>query len=137
MIEIQVISALFAIFCAKHDAPAVSRFEFGGVSKGEMKAFHFWNNCLKAGFCAIVAYGYYPDLRLAAFSGGLAALWIYLLFDPVLNISRNPRKPWHYLGLNDGDGRLWNGLFGSGAGRWKAAILAGVIAAGNILLRLT
>lgn len=125
----QLTTILFAIFCAKHDAPAVSRFEYSGVSKEEMAAFHRWNLGIKGAYCFAVSLAHWYDWQEMLFSGVSAALWIWLLFDPVLNISRKPRRPWDYLGMNDRDGRTWNRLFGRAAGKVKAVILAVIAAA--------
>lgn len=130
---IQLLAIVFAVACAYHDAPAVSNFERNGVTGVDLARFHHNNALLKTIFCVAVALSQYPNVQLEAFSGGLAALWIWVIFDPVLNLKRHPSRPWDYLGLNDWDGQFWNGVFGQNSGKWKAAILFTLITTLNIL----
>lgn len=135
MILIQAIAIQFAIAMAFHDAPAVTNFELNGVTPEAMSTFHrngWWS---KVFFCLICALspGWGLWLKMAAY-GLLSGLWVYLLFDPVLNRSRRPRRPWDYLGLNDGDGRFWNSIFGRQAGKIKAVVLLLAIITINVWL---
>lgn len=139
MFWIQVISFTFSVLAAAIGAPIVSRFEFSGGSDivRKMTLLHRYTFLAKAFFCIAMAaivfvitrnYGY------AAISGLLGALWIWLTFDILLNRMRKPKRPWDYLGLNDGDGRFWNSVFGKQSGKFKAAILLAAIITINIIL---
>lgn len=119
---------------AKHDAPAVIEFENDGVDNKLMSIFHRYNFWVKVLFCAVaglVASPYWID---SLFYGLTSALWIYLVFDPALNLNR-PKVKWHYLGLNDADGRFWNGTFGKNSGKIKAVILSVAIIAVNLIYK--
>lgn len=135
---IQVISIWFAFSMAKHDAPAVSSFEFHGIDVHQQSIFHRYNFWNKVSFCFVAAcsmyeYDFLWSLDDMFFGGAIAAAWIYLLFDPILNICRKPKKKWHYLGLNDADGRFWNGTFGRYSGTIKAVVLLLAIIALNFV----
>lgn len=126
---IQALSILFAISLAKHDAPAILKFEESGASNLSMAKFHRYNNWTK--FFFVVACGYILKDFASVF---LSALWIYLVFDPALNLS--VKKSWGYIGSNDADGRRWIKLFGERAGELKATILFVVILVTNLLNEL-
>lgn len=135
---IQAISVLFAFSMAKHDAPAVSAFEFHGISPNAQSIFHRYNFWNKVTFCLVAACSMFEGDFLWSvvemILGGLvSAAWIYLLFDIILNVSRLPKKKWNYLGLNDADGRFWNGTFGRYSGTIKAVVLLLVILALNYI----
>lgn len=130
MIVNQLISALFAFFVAMHDAPAVSSFERNDAPGPWMAKFHRYNFWLKAAFCFGISITYLPDWIGSASAGVFSALWIYLVFDPVLAVSREPARKWHYKGLNDSDGRFWNKW---GGGKVKAVVLILAIVAANII----
>lgn len=129
---IQILSILVAVFLARHDAPAVLHFEYHGVDNNSMAKFHRNNNFIKFVVCCLAACVFYPDIKSMFFAGLLSALWIYLLFDIVLNKNR-PGKNWDYIGQNDADGRRWIKLFGQRAGEWKAILLFALIVITNIL----
>lgn len=122
---------------AKHDAPAVNQFEHYGTSNKQMAVFHRYNSLAKFFYCLAVSLlpAEWPntDLLDMLFRGVLSALWIWLVFDPVLNISRSPKRKLFYLGMNDSDGRFWNGTFGKYAGQWKFAVLFFLIVIINYL----
>jgi hypothetical protein len=136
MIALQAISFLFAYCLARHNAEPVSHFEFHGTTPKQMKIFHRWNNWTKFFFCCLASSPFYPAVLQMLSAGVFSFLWIYLVFDPVLNRNRSPKKPWDYLGLNDGDGRFWNGVFGRKSGKWKAFILTTSLIAGNIIYQI-
>lgn len=137
MILLQVISALFAVLVALHDAPAVSNAHFYGWASPKYNGqFHAANAALKVVFSLMAALPYFADWKLAAVAFVLSGLWVYLLFDPVLNLARSPKFAWWYLGVNDGDGRRWRAVFGEKAGKVKAAILFILIIGGNILWQI-
>lgn len=137
MIWLQVISALFAVMAALHDAPAVSNAHFYGWANPKYNGqFHAANAALKVVFSLMAAVPFLPDWKEAGIAFGLSGLWVYLLFDPVLNRARSPKFDWWYLGKNDGDSRRWKAVFGSKAGKVKAAILFTIIIAVNLWLNL-
>lgn len=129
---IQILSILAAIALARHDAPAVIHFEYHGVDNNSMAKFHRNNNYIKFVFCLLAASCFYPDWKEMLYAIVLCGLWIYLLFDIVLNKNR-PGKNWDYIGLNDADGRRWTKWFGQRAGEWKAIILSLLIIITNLL----
>ena len=134
---IQLLAVLFSVAVAKHDAPAVNHFENYGFSSDKqlrdaLRQFHNNNWWLKFFFCAGVAVPAIPNWIEAVCSGLLAGLWVYLLFDIVLNLNRPGRK-WYYLGNNDKDGRFWIKLFGRNAGKIKVVILLILITSINLL----
>lgn len=131
----QVVAILFAIAVAKHDAPAIIHFYDYLASPLFIARFHRYNFWLKFLFCVVVsllASPYWPD---GLFYGLASGLWIWLVFDPALNISSGKQK-WDYLGLNDADGRFWNGLFGRNSGKIKAVLLSVAIIAVNLIYKL-
>jgi len=134
---IQILAIQFAISLAKHDAPAVSQFEHYGLANKQMARFHRYGWWAKLLFCLVAAIipAQWPntDLLAIAVRGLMAGLWVYLVFDPALNLCRSPRRKLLYLGLNDADGRFWNGTFGRHAGVWKVIVLGVVIAGINFL----
>lgn len=132
---IQLIAILFAIALAKHDAPAVDNMEhFGVLSKKSLDRFHIYNSITKFFFCLGVALPFYPIIWDALFVGFISFLWIYLIFDIVLNLSRKiTKRKWDYLGENDLDGRRWIKWFGVKAGKMKALILSSLIIVLNLL----
>lgn len=138
---IQAISILFAITLAKHDGPAVSQFEDRGFKDEQTKnkwmaVFHRYNNFGKFLWCVGMALipAWHKEWVDAGFAGLLAFLWIYLIFDPVLNISRTPKRDLYYLGQNDSDGRRWIKWFGQkNAGKAKAILLSMLVAAANFI----
>lgn len=136
MIWVQAISVAFAVITAAISAPIVTRFERNGATVRQMTLLHRYTALVKIAFGLVVVLQALPDLHRAAFSGVFAFLWVYILFDPLLSRFRRPKRPWHYLGLNDGDGRFWNGTFGRDAGKWKAAILLTLITLTNLYLCL-
>lgn len=133
IVWIQAAAILFTLFAAKISAKIVTRYENKGATIHQMTLLHRYTFLIKLAYCIGTAAIFIPDLKGAAFSGLLAALWIYIIFDPLISIWRIPKRPWHYLGLNDADGRFWNGTFGKNAGKFKAAILAAALITTNIL----
>ena len=133
---VQVLSIAAAIAMAKHDAPAVIHFENKGVDPLTMSKFHRYNVWTKSVFCILCAVAGGPVFLDMFYPGILSALWIYLLFDPVLNKNR-PGRGWDYLGTNDADGRRWIKWFGDNAGEFKAAILLLLIIGINVTILLT
>lgn len=132
---VQIISILFAISVAKHDAPAANHFENFGVTPKETSIFHRYNFWLKFFFCLCtsVAVLFISGFTDGLNSGLLSFAWIYLVFDPALNLALK-NKPWYYLGKHDADGRFWLSKFGKNAGVWKAAIILAFIATLNYLI---
>lgn len=135
---IQGIAILFTIACAKHDAPAVVHFENYGFStvgqqEKELGKFHNNNSLMKFFFCCAAALYVLPDWKEAIAVGLITALWIWFLFDIVLNLNRIPIRKWHYLGSHDRDGRTWQKLFGKNAGKVKALVLFSAIVGVNVL----
>lgn len=130
---VQVISIAFAVIAAWISAPIVTRFENKGATPHKMAVLHWWTAFVKVVFGAVMVAQTLPNARLAAFTGLFCLLWVYLLFDCILNRLRLPKRPWDYLGLNDRDGRFWNGTFGRDSGKWKAAILFLLITTLNII----
>lgn len=128
---IQALSILFAIVLAKHDGPAVITFERYGVLPQTMAVFHRYNVWAKIFFCIVISLIPAWNWVDMAYSGILSFLWIYLVFDIALNLSRG--REWNYLGSNDGDGRRWKRIFKSNPGLIKAIVLSVLIAAVNIL----
>lgn len=123
---VQAASILFAFALAKHDAAAIRIFEqVEAVPNLFMARFHRYNNWSKFAFCLIAAATGIPDGWIMGFAGLLSALWIYLVFDIVLN--KNRGRSWDYIGNNDADGRRWIKWFGDRAGELKALILFGAI----------
>jgi hypothetical protein len=118
---LQAIAIQFAISVAKHDEPAVTKFSNSGLDHKPMARFHRYNVWLKGFFCIMAAFVYQPVFWPMLFAGFISALWIYLVFDIALNLSR--RKGWDYLGEDDADGRFWNKHFGTRGGELKAIIL--------------
>lgn len=137
---VQILAIQFAISMAKHDGPAVSNFEYYGAGDKDMAVFHRYGWWSKFFFCAAMTIvpAQWPntDLLDMFFRGLLSFLWIYLLFDPALNRSRKPRKDFFYLGLNDADGRFWNGTFGRNGGKVKFIVLLAIIAGVNVLIQV-
>lgn len=131
MIIVQVISILFAVALAKHDAPAIDKFNERGIDNISMSVFHRYNAWLKLFFCIASAFAYCPNWKSAILAGLFSGLWIYLVFDIALNRSRHYKLKWHYLGLNDKDGRFWNNWFGDLSGKAKAIVLLAAIIAVN------
>ena len=129
---IQVVSIIFAVVLAKHDAPAVIHFENKGVDPLTMAKFHRYNVWVKSLFHVVCALPFLPDLKTSIASGLLSFLWVWLLFDIALNKSR-PGRSWDYIGENDADGRRWIEWFGKKAGEWKAVILSIGIVSVNVL----
>lgn len=130
---IQAISIAFALAMAWHNAPAVSQFEHSGINNLWMARFHrygWWTRAVFVGICSLVGPLTWWD---AGARGLMSFLWVYLIFDIALNRSRIPARLWHYLGLNDADGRFWNGTFGRYAGKIKAAIISSAIVAANMI----
>ena len=135
-IIIQVLAIVFAIVCARHDAPAVLHFENYGFpneqkQKKVLKQFHRNNWWLKFFFCTVVSMHFIPEWLEVIVHGSIAGLWIYLVFDIVLNLCRGIE--WDYLGSYDKDGNWWRRWFGKNAGRVKALILIVLIIAVNVL----
>ena len=129
---IQILSILFAIGLAKHDAPAVIHFEHYGIDNKQMAKFHRYNNWIKFFFCLLASTIFIPTLVLIFISGLLSFLWIYLIFDIALNKSRSGIS-WDYIGSNDADGKRWINWFGKKAGEIKAVSLLALIIVVNIL----
>lgn len=132
----QIIAIQFAISLAKHNAPAVTQFENYGIGDTQMARFHRYNNWTKFFFCLSSSFIAYDNWWLMAIFGFLSFLWVWCLFDPALNLSRTPKRNFFYLGLNDADGRFWNGTFGRNSGVFKFAILLLLIIFINILVLL-
>lgn len=137
-ITIQILAILFAFSSAKHDSVAVNHFEgYGFLNdiqlRQNIKVFHSSNSWMKFFFCCAAALYVLPDWKEAITVGLIAALWIWFLFDIILNLNRIPVRKWHYLGSNDKDGRRWQRLFGKNAGKVKALVLVVMIVAINIL----
>ncbi|MGQ0738639.1 MAG: hypothetical protein ACT4OJ_06225 [Bacteroidota bacterium] len=130
---LQVVTILFSLAIAKHDAPAVDHFEFYGPQTGQMKAFHKWNLVLKFFFCLLASIPLYPLWLDMLIAFGLSGLWVWLTFDIFLNRFRAIKQPWDYLGSNDADGRRWIKLFGDSAGELKAILLGVLIIALNLI----
>jgi hypothetical protein len=118
---IQAITIIFAYALAKHDAPAVSHFENWSATPKEIAVFHRYNVWIKGCYCFVIfSIVFWLDTVVNGINAGLvSAGWIYLLFDPILNISRTQKRKWDYLGMNDADGRFWNGLFTISKGKSK------------------
>jgi hypothetical protein len=133
VIPLQVISILFPIAAAVISAPIVTRYENSGTDVRRMTLLHRYTFLIKSIYVGAWTASCYGHWREMAFTFGLSSMWIYLLFDIVLNRMRRPARPWDYLGLNDGDGRFWNGTFGHGAGKWKVVILTTTLIILNIL----
>ena len=132
---IQILAIQFAISLAKHDAPAVTQFEHYGLANKQMARFHRYNTWTKFFYCAAACLAMYKNWWMMAAAGGLSALWIWLLFDPALNVTRSPKRSFFYLGLNDADGRFWNGTFGRNSGKVKFIVLLLLIVAINLLIQ--
>lgn len=130
IIIIQIISILFALSCAWHDGPAVTRFENAGIDADGMKKFHRYNGWLKFLFSLACALVFQHNIRLSVLVLLLSATWVYLLFDPALNLVRLPKRKWDYLGISNFSDRFWRSM---GGGRIKAAILLAIITCLNFL----
>lgn len=130
---IQILSILFAIGLAKHDAPAVTDFEHDGADPKQMSKFHRYGVWSKLFFCIAVALIPHWEFVVMVKYGLLSGLLVWLVFDPVVNLARYPKRNWYYLGKNDADGRRWIKLFGEGkAGKIKAIVLGILILGINI-----
>ena len=127
----QILAVIYAVASAKHDAPAILKFRNSGVSSPEMAVFHRYNNWMKAAICVLESCAFSPFWKDAIFAGLSSFLWIYLLFDIVVN--KNTGMKWDYIGSNDADGRRWIRIFNGAAGKWKAVILVMLIAIINVI----
>ena len=135
---IQGIAILFAFFSARHDSVAVNHFEgYGFLNdyqlRQNIKVFHASNSWMKFFFCCAAALYCLPNWIEAIAVGLITALWIWFLFDIILNLNRIPIRKWHYLGSHDRDGRTWQKLFGKNAGKVKALVLFSAIVGVNVL----
>ena len=136
-ITIQILAILFSFFSAKHDSVAVNHFEgYGFLNdiqlRQNIKVFHSSNSWMKFFFCCAAALYGLPDCKEAIAVGLITALWIWLLFDIILNLNRIPVRKWYYLGSNDKDGRRWQRMFGKNGGMVKALVLFVFIVAVNL-----
>lgn len=106
----------------------------------QMDIFHRYNSwakfffCLAASFIGVTAKVDWHTFLVIFSNGALAALWVWLVFDPALSIIR-PGRNWDYIGSNDDDGKRWIKWFAKNAGEYKAVILSLLIAV-TIFLRL-
>lgn len=133
MIIPQILSILFALVFAAQNAPTVNKFEVLGASAREMAVFHRYGWWTKLFFCLAAGSAGWPQFDKISLITGLSGLWVYLLFDIALNRLRSPKRAWDYLGLNDADGRFWNGVFGQLGGKIKACVLFAAIVIINLL----
>lgn len=124
----QLTAILCAVYLARHDAPVANHFSDRGaepltIAKWHSNGFRL-KFCLSAGIAALFA----PVWLVALLVGAVVALWIFLVFDPVLNKARKRGFSWDYLSDNDGTGRWLLKRFGKRAGQIKAlACLIGII----------
>lgn len=132
---VQALSIWAAFVFAWKDAPSVREFHNDGVSQEDMGKFHKNGSFLKLLVCILAGLVFNENYLFAGFSFVLSGLWIWLLFDPVLNRARSQGFKLDYLGLNDADGRRWRKWFGDkNAGKWKAVVLSAAILILNILI---
>ncbi len=132
---VQALSIWAAFVFAWKDAPSVRKFHNDGVSPEEMAKFHKNGSFLKFMVCILAALVFKDNYLFAGASSLLSGLWIWLLFDPVLNVSRKQGIEWDYVGENDADGRRWRKWFGpEKAGRKKAFYLSAAIVVINVLI---
>jgi hypothetical protein len=132
---VQALSIWAAFVFAWKDVPAVRKFHNDGASPEEMAGFHRNGWVIKVFFCILAGLVFKDNYLFGGFSFILSGLWIWLLFDPVLNVSRDQGFTWDYLGLNDADGRRWRKWFGDKkAGKWKAVVLSAAILILNLLI---
>lgn len=114
---------------AAHDEPCVTYMEnYVNKKDWQMDRFHRYNSwakfffCLAASFIGVAVKVDWHIFLVIFSNGALAALWVWLVFDPALSIMR-PGRNWDYIGQNDDDGKRWIKWFGKNAGEWKAVIL--------------
>ena len=132
---VQALSIWAAFVFAWKDVPSVREFHNDGVSPEEMAKFHKNGSFLKFLVCILAALVFKDNYLFAGTAFFLTGLWIWLLFDPVLNVCRDQGFAWDYLGLNDADGRRWIKWFGQEkAGKMKAVVLSAAIVAINVLI---
>ena len=119
----------FAIALAAHDEPCVTYMENNVKAEDwQMDRFHRYNvwakffACLGLSFIGVNVQITWHCFFTVFTNGVLAALWIWLVFDPALSIIR-PGRNWDYIGQNDDDGKRWLKWFGKNAGEYKAIIL--------------
>lgn len=122
---VHILSLLFALFCARHDVPAINNFEFYGSTPSEQGLFHGANWKLKFVFCLLV--GSIPFLHGAGLINSflyftVAALNIWTVFDPIVARTRARKKVWYYLSKGNQTDRILLSLFGSKAGIYKTLI---------------
>ena len=132
---VQALSIWAAFVFAWKDAPSVREFHNDGVIPEDMAKFHKNGSFLKFLVCILAGLIFKDNYLFGGFSFALCGLWIWLLFDPVLNLARKQGLTWDYLGLNDADGRRWRKWFGEkNAGKWKAVVLSAAIVGLNLLI---
>lgn len=133
LIIISLCSIGFAIMLAAHDEPCVTYMEnYVHKKDWEMDRFHRYNAwtkffaCLGFAFIGVKIQLTWHCFFLIFSNGMLAALFVWLVFDPALSIMR-PGRNWDYIGINDDDGKRWTKWFGKNAGEYKAIILTVII----------
>lgn len=137
----QIICVLIAYCMAKHDVTPVDHFSFFGVTTAEQRDFHSSNTFTKffvvLGFSLLILFNphawlfnYFLD---AVIAGVVNFLWIWLVFDIVLNINRKRDVKWDYISVNDSTGKHLIKLFGQKAGKIKTLICSVGIIVLNIL----
>ena len=137
----QVICILIAYCMAKHDVVPVNYFRNYGIDTSKMKEFHGSNAFTKffiiLGLSLFILFNphawllnYFFD---ALIMGLVNFLWLGLVFDIVLNISREGDFKWDYIGTNDITGKFLLRIFRKRAGKVKAIICVVGIVILNIL----
>lgn len=123
---LQLTAILLAVAYAAHDCKPVDNFNhYGVLGKNDLRVFHYSHFIMKAFTVSIAVYIHW---KIAVAMG----LWIWLLFDPILNKMRKIKKPFFYLSTNTLDA-MWK-IFGNKGGVVKFCFLLACIVAWNILL---
>lgn len=137
LILLQLIALCFAIYNAKHDAPAVNAFRQCGSNGADQRAFHSSNLWLRGFMCIALA-------LIAAQQGGLWPGIIILLTGPVimwpafnitLNLTREGGFSWWYLGSSNIDQWMKKRFGERKAGKILLSIAIALIIALNVLLK--
>lgn len=139
---IQLASIIVAWAIAKMQGPTIDLIENAGAPPRVWLALHTYGLFIKATFVGTMFTIEFMTVRItgvphhweAILYSVVSGLWIYLLFDIILNKTRRIKpRPWYYLSINDADGRRLLDWFGPEAGKVKAYICAGLIIIFNVL----
>lgn len=133
IIAVHILALLFGLFNGRHDVPAVDHFTDEGSNPKEQALFHGSNWKMKTVFCLGVSFAPFfllpfsfelaLDQALAFIAAGLD---VWIVFDPVVALTRKNRQPFFYLSDGNKTDRTLKKIFGDHAGAYKLIIAIGL-----------